>query len=52
MSQINQPTKSSLSWRERALLDEQIISINYNNHKKSLKDEFSNRINKKEGGTS
>ena len=52
MSQTKQSTKSSLSWRESAILEEQINSINYNKHEKSLKDELSNRVNNREGEAS
>lgn len=52
MSQTNIPTKSSLSWRERVILEEQINSINYKKHEKCLIDEFSSRVNKIEGETS
>lgn len=52
MSETNQQTKSSLSWKEMDFLEEQINSINYNKYEKSLKDEIVSRVNKSEGETS
>lgn len=52
MSETNQQTKSSLSWKEMDFLEEQINSINYNKYEKSLKDEIVSRVNKREGETS
>ncbi len=39
---------NSLTWREKALLEEQVNMINYNNHEKSLNDNFSSRVNNRE----
>lgn len=45
MGQANE-LPNSLSWREKALLEEQVSLINYNNHEKSLKDKFSSIVHK------
>jgi hypothetical protein len=44
MSQ-NHPNKTSLSWKERAIIEEQINSINYNKHEKSLNHKFNSIVN-------
>ncbi|SKB77184.1 hypothetical protein SAMN05660776_2915 [Salegentibacter holothuriorum] len=51
MDRMNQ-LLNSLSWREKALLEEQVSLINYNTHEKSLKDEFSSSVKKIEVETS
>jgi hypothetical protein len=35
---------NSLTWREKALLEEQVYLINYNKYEKSLKDKFSSIV--------
>ncbi len=37
---------NSLTWREKALLEEQVNLINYNNHEKSLKNNINSIAHK------